>query len=480
MAWCTAENHTGIPTHRGENKHRRDAEAGLEVLPAPHSGSPLCASSSPTPSSSSSPLTQSCSWKGGGGRYAEGAEFTWPSRVLYFIMNSLSEANDAFAIRLLKVLGQKYPACNVFYSPLSLSSSLARALLGAKGKTAAEIIQALALNTEDDIHQGFQSLLTQVHKSGAPFTFNIAKRLYADQSCIFLPSFKESCPKFYETELEQLSFIKETERSRKHINAWVSTKTEELLPQKAVDVGTRLVLVNAVYFKGRWDKQFQKSRTKKTPFKINQMKQKRTQMMFQEGTFPWAHVSEVQAQVLELPYAGQELSMILLLPDKGVDLSTVEKAFTFDKFRTWTSPEHMKKTKMEVYLPKFKLQGDYNMRYELQDVGLVDLFDCQQPDLSGMFWRFPHGDQCLSLLQHKTVLEVSEEGTEATASACEIEGSCARSLPVFRADHPFLFFIRHNSTNCLLFCGRILSPGGVRSLCTQALPSFPPHPIQTP
>ncbi|KAM6177129.1 serpin B9-like isoform 1-T2 [Erethizon dorsatum] len=375
-------------------------------------------------------------------------------------MNMLSEANGAFAIRLLKLLGQDNPAHNIFYSPVSVSSALAMVLLGAKGSTAAQMVQVLVLNTDEDIHGGFQSLLTQVHRPGAPFSLSIANRLFGEESCEFLSSFQASCLQFYHAEPEQLSFAKAPERSRKHINAWVSRKTEgkiqELLAKNSIDEESRLVLINAVYFKGRWDEPFQESCTTEMPFKINQKEQKPVQMMFREGTFPLAHVSEVQAQVLELPYEGQELSMVLVLPDEGVELSAVEKALTFEKLQTWTSPEQMRRTEAEVSLPRFQLQEDYDMGSVLQRLGVVDAFQQGKADLSGML---ADRDLCLSKFVHRSVVEVNEEGTEAAAaSACEIEVCCAKSLPVFCADRPFLFFIRHSRTSSLLFCGRFSSP----------------------
>ncbi|XP_004628460.1 serpin B9-like isoform X2 [Octodon degus] len=375
-------------------------------------------------------------------------------------MNPLSEANGAFAIRLLKLLGQEDPARNVFFSPVSISSALGMVLLGAKGSTAAQIAQALAVNAEEDIHGGFQSLLTQVHRPGAPYSLSIANRLFGEESCQFLSPFQESCLKFYQAELEQLSFAKSPESARRHINAWVSTKTQgkiqKLLAKDSIDEACRLVLINAVYFKGRWEEQFEKSSTSEMPFKINQKEQRPVQMMFQSHTFPLARVSEVQAQVLELPYQGRELSMVVVLPDEGVDLSTVEKALTFEKFQTWASPKHMKSIEIEVSLPRFKLQEDYDMGSVLQGLGVLDVFHPGKSDLSGMS---VDSDLCLSKFIHKSVVEVNEEGTEAAAAAaCEIEVCCARSLPVFCADRPFLFFIRHNRTSSLLFCGRFSSP----------------------
>ncbi|XP_049738443.1 serpin B9 isoform X1 [Elephas maximus indicus] len=375
-------------------------------------------------------------------------------------MDALTEANGTFAIRLLKILCEENPSHNVFFSPLSISSALAMVFLGAKRNTAAQMAQALSLNMEEDIHQGFQSLLTEVNKPGTQYLLRTANRLFGEETYDFLSTFKESCLQFYHAELEQLSFAKAPERSRKQINTWVSKKTEgkiqELLPGYSIDPQTRLVFVNAVYFKGRWNEEFNKTYTRKMPFKINQKEQKPVQMMFQEATFKITYAKEVQAQVLEMPYAGEELSMVILLPDDNVDLSTVEKNLTFEKFVAWTKPDCMSSTEVEVLLPRFTLEEDHDMESVLQNLGVVDAFQQDKADFSAMS---AGTDLFLSKFVHKSFLEVNEEGTEAAAaSAAVIVECCLEAGPRFCADHPFLFFIRHNAANSILFCGRFSSP----------------------
>ncbi|OBS73622.1 hypothetical protein A6R68_15840, partial [Neotoma lepida] len=179
------------------------------------------------------------------------------------------------------------------------------------------------------------------------------------------------------------------------------------------------------------------------------------QMMCQEDTFNLTYVNEVQAQVLVMPYEGMELSLVVLLPDDGVDLSKVENNLTFEKLTAWTKPDVMKSTDVEVFLPKFKLQENYDMESVFQHLGIVDVFQEDKADLSGMS---PERDLCVSKFVHKSVVEVNEEGTEAAAASAIIQFYCASVVPTFCADHPFLFFIRHNETNTLLFCGRFSSP----------------------
>ncbi|XP_058438330.1 serpin B9 isoform X2 [Marmota monax] len=323
-------------------------------------------------------------------------------------MDSVSEANGTFACQVMKMLCQDRPSQNVFFSPLSISSALAMVLLGAKGNTKVQMAQALSLNTEEDIHKNFQMLLTQVNKPGSKYLLTTANRLFGEKTCDFLSTFKESCLQFYHAELELLSFAEATEESREHINTWVSKETkgkiQELLPPNLIDEQARLVLVNAIYFKGTWDEPFDKTCTCEMPFKINQ----------------------------------------------------VENNLTFEKFIAWTKPASMKNIEVEVFLPRFKLQEDYDMQSVLQRLGMVDAFQQGQADFSAMSTET---ELCLSKVVHKSVVEVNEEGTEAAAATgIAIMGCCAACLPRFCADHPFLFFIRHNKTNTLLFCGRFSSP----------------------
>uniref|UniRef100_A0A7N9CC35 Serpin B6 n=1 Tax=Macaca fascicularis TaxID=9541 RepID=A0A7N9CC35_MACFA len=310
-----------------------------------------------------------------------------------------------------------------------------------------------------DIHQGFQSLLTEVNKTGTQYLLRTANRLFGEKSCDFLSSFRDSCQKFYQAEMEELDFISAVEKSRKHINSWVAEKTEgkiaELLSPGSVDPLTRLVLVNAVYFKGNWNEQFDKENTEERRFKVSKNEEKPVQMMFMQSTFKKTYIGEIFTQILVLPYVGKELNMIIMLPDETTDLRTVEKELTYEKFVEWTRLDMMDEEKVEVSLPRFKLEESYDMESVLCSLGMTDAFELGKADFSGM----SKADLCLSKVVHKSFVEVNEEGTEAAAATAAIMMMrCARFVPRFCADHPFLFFIQHSKTNGILFCGRFSSP----------------------
>ncbi|NXA11304.1 SPB11 protein, partial [Sapayoa aenigma] len=190
-------------------------------------------------------------------------------------------------------------------------------------------------------------------------------------------------------------------------------------------------------------------------------RKKLVQMMYQKGTFKLGYIEEVGAQILELPYAQKSLSMIILLPGHMADgsitrLEQIEGTMTYENLMLWASAENMFETTVEVYLPRFKLEGTFNLNKVLQEMGMTDIFNESKADLSAMsFAKY----LVLSNVVHKTYVEVNEEGT--TAAAGTGAGIVRRSLPlteVFMANHPFLFFIRHNPTNTIVFFGKLCSP----------------------
>ncbi|XP_055262519.1 serpin B6-like [Moschus berezovskii] len=378
-------------------------------------------------------------------------------------MDALSEANGTFALTLLKKLGEDN-SNNVLIAPLSISSALAMVLMGARGNTAAQMCQTLSLGKisggGEDVHQGFQNLLCEVNRTCTQYLLRTANRLFGEKTCDFLSCFKDACRIFYQAEVEELDFVCASEEARKHINTWVAEKTEDkirdLLSANSVNSMTRLVLVNAIYFKGNWAKQFLKGHTVERTFNVSKNVQKPVPMMYNWSTFKTACIAEICSQILVLPYVGQELNMVILLPSESTDLNTVEKALTYEKFVAWTKPDVLAEEEVKVFLPCFTLEECYDMECVLRCLGMTDAFEAARADFSGMSCqRGLH----LSKFVHKSFVEVTEEGTEATAaSGSRISWRSLNVVHEFFADRPFLFFIQHGKTGAILFCGRYCSP----------------------
>ncbi|XP_062986351.1 serpin B6-like [Elgaria multicarinata webbii] len=379
-------------------------------------------------------------------------------------MDGLNIANTAFAINLFKGITENDRTANTFFSPLSITSSLAMVLLGAKGSTADQMSKALSLTTCEEIHQGYEKLISEINKPGTKYLLKLANRLFGETSYDFLAPFIDSSQKFYHAGLEKLNFSKASEDSRKHINAWVEEQTagkiQNLLAPGIVNGLTRLVLVNAIYFKGNWAKRFRKDLTTEKPFKVSKNETKMVQMMFQKAKFNVTYIADYHTHVLEMPYVDNELSMIILLPDEIRDDSTglekLEREMTYEKLIEWINPEMMDSTEVELSLPKFKLEEKYDLKPVLKSLGMTDAFDEGKADFSGMS---PNNDLVLSEVVHKSFVEVNEEGTEAAAATAAVMMlRCARIPRPIIADHPFLFFIRHRIMGGILFYGRFCSP----------------------
>ncbi|KAM7228985.1 hypothetical protein CapIbe_020273 [Capra ibex] len=391
-------------------------------------------------------------------------------------MSSLGEAIIHLAIDLFHQIRQSEKE-NIFLSPFSISSALAMTYLGARENTASEMEKVLhfskitenarggaakdRVETPGNVHHHFQKLLTELKKSTDAYELRVANRLYGEKDFPFLQEYMDNVKKFYLASVESADFKNAAEESRKMINSWVESQTNErikgLFPKDSLDSTTVLVLVNAVYFKGQWNQKFQEESTTEEKFWLNKDTSKPVQMMKQTDSFNFVSLEDVQAKILEIPYKGEELSMMVLLPNKVDGLPKLEDQLTAEKLIAWTSPQNMGKRQVHLYLPRFKVEESYDLVPTLQALGMVDAFRGKVADFSGMTGKY---DLVVSKVFHKCFVEVTEEGTEA-AAATGVGVSVVTSLPFhesFRCDHPFLFLIKHIKTNSILFCGRVSSP----------------------
>ncbi|NXW02760.1 OVALX protein, partial [Fregetta grallaria] len=228
---------------------------------------------------------------------------------------------------------------------------------------------------------------------------------------------------------------------------------QDFLVLGSVDLDTVLVLVNAIYFKGIWKTAFKEKDTREFPFSVTKQESRPVQMMCQNSTFKMAAVAAEKMKILELPYASGELSMLVLLPDDISGLEQLENKISFEKLTEWTSPNVMEKKRVKVYLPRMKIEEKYNLTSVLMALGMTDLFS-PAANLSGI-----SSAKSLKISEavHEAYMEVNEEGTEMAGSAV-VMGGIKHSSEEFRADHPFLFLVKHNPTNSILFFGKYCSP----------------------
>uniref|UniRef100_A0A8C8VR21 Serpin family B member 10 n=1 Tax=Pelusios castaneus TaxID=367368 RepID=A0A8C8VR21_9SAUR len=392
-------------------------------------------------------------------------------------MEALSMVNTHFALDLFKYKCKTQTDKNLLFSPWSISTAMAMVYLGAKGNTAEQMAEVswlqwchtrsekflpLKANLENssNIHAGFQALSLEINQPSKNYLLKSVNQLYGEKSSLFNKDYLQSIKKYYRTEPQAVDFMGDAEKVRRQINSSVERQTEgkiqELLPVDSVDSLTKLVLVNALYFKGNWAKKFKDGFTKEQPFRMT----KPVQMMFQREKFNWTYIKTVHTHIIELPYVGNDLSMLILLPDDISDdttgLEMLERDLTYEKLSKWTSSEMMEKTEVDVYLPRIKMEESYDLKSTLSSMGMQDAFSEDRADFRGMSEK---NDLVLSHVFHKCFVEINEEGTEAAAAtAASMTTRSLISAIQFIADHPFLFFLRHNETKTILFLGRFCSP----------------------
>ena len=366
---------------------------------------------------------------------------------------------NTFAFDLYKKLAQKEGnISNIFFSPLSISYGLAMTYAGAGGNTKKQMANVLHFTLPDEkLHFSFFQLMqTLTTKPKGAYKLNIANALWGQKGYQFLEEFKALINRFYHGGFHEVDFIVRIEDTRKKINRWIEQETKEkiknLIAPGDITRLTRLVLTNAIYFKGDWASQFKKSNTKIMPFHITTTKSVDISMMYQEGQFPY--FADEDLQVLELPYSGDDLSMIVVLPNSNIGLKELENRLNAEKFTSWLS--RLRKQEVKVYLPKFKLEIKYYLNKVLYEMGMSDAFLPGKADFSGM-----REDKNLYIYRviHQAYVNVDEEGTEATAAtAVVLNTKSIRIKPIFKADHPFMFFIVHKATGSILFMGSVVNP----------------------
>jgi len=326
---------------------------------------------------------------------------------------------------------------------------------GARSETQAQMARTMHYDLAGEgLHPGFEALTQSLQQQES--AFYVANRLWPQKDYVFLDDFTRTSTRFYNASLRTVDYIHNTEASRREINDWVAAATQqkirELIPSGVLNELTRLVLTNAVYFKGSWDTRFDPARTRQADFHISDLRSVQVPMMLQTIQAPYGE-NEL-CQWIELPYQGKQMSMMFLLPGREVALDRLEAALSPEKLDSWV--EGSASEKVLVSVPRFRMSFFSSMAPVLARMGMPDAFDENRADFSGMTGR---KELYLSHVLHKAFVEINEEGTEAAAATAVVVATKSAVLSQqFIADRPFVFLIRDRKTGCILFVGRLADP----------------------
>lgn len=374
-------------------------------------------------------------------------------------LDTLVKGNTTFAVDLYRKVSSTDG--NIFFSPYSISTVLAMTYGGARGDTEEQMAKTMKFTLKQNrLHPAFAKLQKRINlvQRKTKVKLLVANSLWPRFGYTLLDEYLYLTKTFYQYLITPLDYQSSPETARRTINQWVEDKTQEkikeLLKPSHVTVLTELILVNAIYFKGDWEKAFKESETKEAPFYLSDNQTGKTSFMKQKGDFRYGENNDLQ--ILELPYQGRDLSMFVILPKERGKLVQIENKLSPENLNRWT--KFVTSTEVTVFLPRYRIASSFSLNKTLKSLGMVDAFNSAKADFSGIT-----GGRNLFISQviHKAFVDVNEKGTEAAAATAVIalRGMMKQTQPVvFKADHPFLFLIRENRSGSLLFFGRVNDP----------------------
>jgi serpin B len=381
-----------------------------------------------------------------------------PSDAVLELARSSNRLGCDLYRRLCRTLG------NLVMSPASITAALTMTWAGARGETAAQMREVLHLEgSADEISTLSGRLLRSLQDPSSPVILRVANRIFGETTYKLVPAYVDLTRETFDAPVELVDFIGAPEPSRAHINHWVEEKIErriqDLIPAGAIDPDTRLVLVNAIYFLGTWQKPFPERTTHPEPFFVTPSRKKNVPTMHRTDAFFIAHTEGLTA--LELPYEGGRLSMVLLVPDQLDGLAALES--TLDARRLDEITSGMRREHVVLALPKFEANPTESMSLnrDLGELGMPAAFDRGHADFTGIANPPDRADRLfISEVFHKGFVRVDEKGTEAAAATAVTMSRAggAEAPPQIKVDRPFLFLVRDRSSGLVLFLGRVTDP----------------------
>lgn len=373
-------------------------------------------------------------------------------------LENLVSGNNRFAFNLYNILERSNKSENIFFSPFSLHTALGMTYEGANGITAEEMENVLMYPNDDLERRGsFAKLFNELYNNSiGNYQLNIANAIWSEETFPFKQSFFDVINSYYYGKTDTVDFLNNPEEQRLLINSWVENQTnnkiKDLLAPKIINSDTKMVLVNAIYFKGDWKNKFDVENTKKEEFRINENDRVNVDMMHLNEEFNYFEKDGIK--YLELPYKGENLSMFIILPEEfDFDLPSYDEIVE--------AQSNMRKSEVDVKLPKFKFEEKYELNDILKYMGIKTAF-IGSADFSNMYDAEAFDSNnilYISKVVQKAFIEVNEEGSEAAAATAVIIQKQNAMMPnYFVADQPFAFFIQDLETKEILFMGKIVNP----------------------
>ncbi|KAJ8681830.1 hypothetical protein QAD02_017622 [Eretmocerus hayati] len=375
------------------------------------------------------------------------------------VVTVVTQSAEEFSSEFFKKISAAYANKNVITSPLSAHVVLSMAAYGARGQTSNQMRQSLHLPENNTItHQGFEGIIKR-YQNVKSVVLKVANKIYVAKGMKLEQRYKHLTARTFKSEASELEVDRPT-KAAQYINHWVGRNTNDkihdIIVPSDIDASTRLIMLNAVYFKGEWLKSFDKKLTVESQFHITEEIQKNVSTMFTSGSFMYGELTDLKAKFIEVPYKNGDFKLVVIVPNDINGLDYVIQNSTALK------PEYLAKSasKQEVhlYLPKFKIESTIDLKEPLEKLGMTNMFE-NTANFSGIA---KESLQVSKVLQ-KAFIEVNEHGSEAAAAtSINFVLSAAPVVPVapieFKADKPFLFQINDNKLGLTLFTGTVNDP----------------------
>jgi serpin B len=370
-------------------------------------------------------------------------------------MQAIADANNRFALALYGKLRDSEKG-NIFFSPYSVHTALGMTEPGARGATREQMVSVLHLPADEQKRLASGDICRYYSHPRAGVSLAVANAVWGQKGFPWRPEFLAIQHDRFAASFHEADFASNPDTERQRINKWVEEQTKEkikdLLKPPHIDSMTRMVLANAIHFKGTWTTQFKPEKTRDAPFHLADGPRVVVPLMNTKAKCRWGYLDERQGgMILDLPYSGGEMSMVVLLPKLPDGLPEIERQLSSDSLAKWLGG--MRPGEVSVSMPKFRFERDYDLPVHLKALGMVDAFNPVRADFSGM------ADSSLSIgaVAHKAFIEVNEEGTEAAAATAVVTRAFGFP-PSFYIDHPFLLLIRDTKHGTILFMGRVMNP----------------------